>query len=127
LSQLVRVLSDKMPARQLESVMKQVGQGLAATVPHPAGNARERIAGAVTILKSLGSHADLSEADGKFLISGNGCPISKAVAANARSCVAMESFLSKLTGLPVYEHCDHGEHPSCRFEIVVPANERTRS
>jgi predicted ArsR family transcriptional regulator len=121
LSQLVRVLTDRMPARQLESIMKRVGQGLAGTVPHPAGTARERIAGAVNILKSLGSHAALNEVDGKFVISGNGCPISKAVTVNARSCVAMESFLSRLTGLPVTEQCDHGAHPSCRFEIEVPA------
>jgi len=116
-----------MPARQLDLIMKRVGQGLAATVPPPAGNARERVAGALAVLKSLGSHAVLNEVGGKFVITGNGCPISKAVTVNARSCVAMESFLGRLTGLPVTERCDHGAHPSCRFEIDVPANERTSS
>jgi predicted ArsR family transcriptional regulator len=127
LSQLIRVLSDRIPARQLDSIMKRVGQGLAATVPAPDGSARERVAGAMHVLRSLGSHADLAEVDGKFVITGHGCPISKAVAANARSCVAMESFLAKLTKLPVTEHCNHGEHPSCRFEIDLPAAEGRRS
>lgn len=126
LSQLVSVLSDRLPARQLESIMKRVGQGLAATVPLPPGSARERIAGAVNILRSLGSHAEVSEARGTFVITGNGCPISKAVSVNARSCVVMESFLGRLTGLPVTEHCDHGAHPSCRFEIELPLQERQK-
>lgn len=126
LSQLVKVLSDGLPSRQLESIMKRVGQGLAATVPHPIGNARERIAGALNVLKSLGSRADVSEGDGKYVITGNGCPISKAVSVDVRSCLVMESFLSTLTGLPVTESCNHGNRPSCRFEITLPAGERRK-
>jgi hypothetical protein len=33
----------------------------------------------------------------------------------------MEALLKDLTGLPVAERCNHGEHPSCRFEIKIPA------
>jgi predicted ArsR family transcriptional regulator len=126
LSQLVKVLSDGTPARQMESLMKKVGQGLAATVPLPIGNARERIAGAVNVLKSLGSRADVSEEDGKFVVTGNGCPISKAVTVDVRSCLAMESLLGTLTGLPVTERCNHGNRPNCRFEITLPAGERRK-
>jgi predicted ArsR family transcriptional regulator len=127
LSQLVKVLSDGMPAKQMESLMKQVGQGLAATVPLPIGNARERIAGAVNVLKSLGSRADVSEEDGKFVVTGNGCPISKAVTVDVRSCLVMESLLGTLTGLPVSERCNHGNRPNCRFEITLPAEERRKA
>ena len=123
LSQLVRVLSDGVPARKFESIMKQVGKGLAAAVPPPRGSARERIAGAVTILKSLGARADMTEAGGKIVIAGNGCPISKVVSVNERSCLIMESFLGALTGLQVTEHCDQGAHPGCRFDIALPAKE----
>jgi predicted ArsR family transcriptional regulator len=110
----------------MESLMKRVGQGLAATVPLPIGNARERIAGAVNVLKSLGSRADVSEEDGKFVVTGNGCPISKAVTVDVRSCLVMESLLGTLTGLPVTERCNHGNRPNCRFEITLPAGERRK-
>jgi predicted ArsR family transcriptional regulator len=126
LSQLVKVLSEGVPARQFETIMKRVGKGLAATVPQPLGDARERIAGAVTVLKSLGARADMSEGNGMFFVTGNGCPISKAVSVDTRSCLVMESFLSALTGLPVTEHCNHGNRPSCRFEIALPAGERRK-
>lgn len=126
LSQLVKVLSDGVPAKQLESIMMRVGQGLAAAVPKPLGDPRERIAGAMDVLKSLGSRADVSEENGKFVITGNGCPISKAVSADVRSCLIMESFLGTLTGLPVAERCNHGNRPSCRFEITLPAGEKRK-
>jgi hypothetical protein len=55
-----------------------------------------------------------------MVIKGNGCPISRMVETDIRSCAVMESFLAGFTGLPVTEHCEHGERPSCRFEITVP-------
>jgi predicted ArsR family transcriptional regulator len=65
--------------------------------------------------------AEVSEERGKIIISSYGCPIAEAVTADVRSCIAMEALLQDLTGLPVTERCDHGEHPSCRFEIKIPA------
>lgn len=120
LSQLVRVLADRMPSRQFKSVMKDVGRGMAAAVARPAGSARERVAGALKILQSLGSNAKVSDEGRKIVIMGNGCPISRVVEIDERSCAVMESFLAGFTGLPVTERCDHGERPSCRFEITVP-------
>jgi predicted ArsR family transcriptional regulator len=120
LSQLVRVLGDRMPSKQFESIMKDVGRGMAAAVARPEGSARERVAGAVKVLQSLGSIATVSDEGGKIVIKGNGCPISRAVEADERSCAVMESFLAGFTGLPVTERCDHGERPNCRFEITVP-------
>jgi predicted ArsR family transcriptional regulator len=69
----------------------------------------------------LGSVAELTEENGKVIISSYGCPIAEAVTADARSCIAIEALLKELTGLPVAERCDHGERPSCRFEIKVHA------
>ncbi len=119
LSRLVRVLSERMRPRQLEAVMRDVGRGIADTAPRPAGDARERVAGAVKFLASLGSLAEVSEEKGKIVIRGHGCPISRAVEADVRSCKAMESLLGRLTGLPVTERCDHGARPSCRFELEL--------
>jgi predicted ArsR family transcriptional regulator len=71
-------------------------------------------------LKILGSDAEMTETSGTIIISSYGCPIAEAVIADARSCLAMETLLKELAGLPVTEHCDHSEHPSCRFEIKLP-------
>jgi hypothetical protein len=63
----------------------------------------------------------MREENGKVIVSGYGCPIAHAVHADVRSCIAMETLLKELTGLPVTERCDHGAHPSCRFEIKLAA------
>lgn len=121
LSHLVRVLAEKLDKTEFRTIMRELGQRLASSVPQPSGEPRERVISALKFLKVLGSAADLTEEDGKIVISSYGCPIAGAVSADARSCIAMEALLKELTGLPVTEHCDHGEHPSCRFEIKIPS------
>lgn len=121
LAGLVKVLSERVPPREFKTVMKELGKELASSVPKPAGDARQRVAGAVRYLKSLGSLAEAAEEDGKIVIKGNGCPISQVTAHDSRACLAMESLLGSLTGLPVAERCEHGGHPRCRFEITLPS------
>ncbi len=121
LSHLTHVLAQKLSQTEFRTVMRELGQRLASTVPRPTGDPRERIMGALKFLKMLGSVAEVTEEKGKIIISSYGCPIAEAVTADVRSCIAMEALLEDLTGLPVAERCDHSEHPSCRFEIKIPA------
>ena len=121
LSQLTHVLAHKLSQKEFKTVMRELGQRLASSVPRPSGDPRDRIAGALKFLKMLGSVTEVTEGKGKIIISSYGCPIAEAVNADVRSCIAMEALLQDLTGLPVAERCDHGEHPSCRFEIKMPA------
>ena len=121
LSHLVRVLAQRLSQDEFRIVMRELGQRLARAVPRTSGDPRERIRGALKFLKMLGSVAEMTEANGKVVISSYGCPIAEAVTADARSCIAIEALLKELTGLPVAERCDHGERPICRFEIKVPA------
>ncbi len=120
LSHLTHVLAQKLSQTEFKTVMRELGQRLARAVPRPSGDPRERIEGALKFLRMLGSVAEMTEENGRVVISSYGCPIAEAVAADARSCLAMEALLKDLTGFPVSEHCDHGAHPSCRFEIALP-------
>jgi predicted ArsR family transcriptional regulator len=121
LAHLTRVLAKKLSQTEFKSVMRELGERLAGSAPRPSGDPRERVTAALKFLKTLGSPAEVSEEKGKMVISSFGCPIAEAVSADARSCFAMEALLKDLTGLPVSEHCAHGAHPSCRFEIKMPA------
>ena len=121
LSHLVRVLALKLTPDEFGMVMRELGQRLAEAVPRPSGEPRARIRAAVKFLKTLGSVAEMTDVSGNVVVSSYGCPIAEAVNADGRSCIAMESLLEALTGLPVAERCDRGERPRCRFEIKVPA------
>ncbi len=121
LSHLIHVLAQKLSPTEFRTVMRELGQRLANAAPRTNGDPGERITGALKFLKMLGSVAEVTEERGKIVISSYGCPIAGAVTADVRSCIAMEALLEDLTELPVAERCDHGEHPSCRFEIKIPA------
>ncbi|MGA2108466.1 MAG: ArsR family transcriptional regulator [Syntrophorhabdales bacterium] len=114
---LVDVLADEMSPEEFYDVMKKLGHRLAASRPRPARDLRERIDDAAAFYQALGGMAEIEEEGKKLIIKGYGCPLAEAVASHAGICVAMESLMSELIGVPVRQKCDRGETPSCRFEV----------
>jgi len=127
LSNLIHVLADRLSHKEFIAVMQELGQRLAGSTARPSGNPRERIQSALKFLRGLGSLVQTAEEDGNVIITGSVCPISRAVAADARACTAIETLLHELTGLPVEEHCNRGERQSCRFTVKMPTRKETVS
>ncbi len=127
LSNLIHVLAEKLPHEEFMAVMQQLGRRLAGLTTRPSGNPQERIQTALKFLRGLGSLVQMTEDDGNVVISGHVCPIARAVAADARTCTAVETLLRELIGLPVEEHCNHGELQSCRFIVKMPKKKETVS
>ncbi len=125
LANLVDVLADQMSPKEFRTVMKKLGQKLAASRPRPARNLRERVEDAVKFYESLGGLAEIEEEGKRLIIKGYGCPLAEAVAAHAGICVAMESLMSELIGVPVHQRCDRGKTPSCLFEVELPRTTKT--
>ncbi len=121
-SDLLRVLSRKLSGAEYTGVMRELGRQIALSAPKTTGEPRERVSDALQFLRMLGSSAEMEEEKGRIVISSPGCPFARGVSADARFCLAVESLLHELTGLPVTEKCDHGDHPSCRFDIKLPAS-----
>ncbi len=127
LSNLIHVLANKLSHEEFIAVMQQLGRGLAGSTARPSGSPRERIETALQFLRKLGSLVQMTEEDGNLIITGHVCPIARAVAADARACTIIEALLRELTGLPVEEHCNHGERPGCRFIVKMPRKRETVS
>ena len=121
LANLVEVLADSMSQQEFRTVMKKLGQKIANARPRPARNLRERVEYAVKFYEALGGLADIEEEGEKLIIKGHGCPLSEAVSAHAGICIAIESLMTELIGVPVHRRCDRGEKPSCRFEVDISA------
>jgi predicted ArsR family transcriptional regulator len=120
LDQIVTVLSERLPTRLLNAIMRQTGRELAR--PHLAEinpeNTRERVKIALNILKELGGSARLDEINGKQMIHGrNGCPLAAVTANHPEACLIVEAMLHKVVGKPVKTCCRHGEIPHCCFEV----------
>src|SRR5512143_1530152 len=120
LSQLVQVLADKLSNEQFSATIQELGVRLAGLAPRSSGTLKERLRNTVTFLESLGSMVDFTEKKGKIIIKGYGCPITGAVEADGRFCIAMAAMIGKLVGLPATEKCKRDNEPACCFEIKLP-------
>ncbi len=125
LAHLIHVLAGKLSHEEFMAVMQELGKRLAGSAAGSGGNPRERIQAAFNFLKGLGPFGQMTEENGNVVITNPVCPISRAVAADARACTAIETLLRESTGLPVEEHCSRGKRQSCRFTIKVPREDKS--
>jgi predicted ArsR family transcriptional regulator len=117
LTQLLQVLTLRLPPSEFQGVMHEVGRGLMGGHVLPRGNLGERVRGASALLNDLGGLTDVVEENGGYLIRGHGCPLAAATANHPEACSALESLLSEFVGEPVTKCCDRYGRSGCCFEI----------
>ena len=122
LTQLVGVLSERMEPAELEALLREVGHRLAASRGTATGDLRARADTAATVLTELGGIVDVEEAGGALTLRGFSCPLADAVRAHPSTCQAVQSLVAQLLGAPVYECCDKGDRPHCRFTVQATAS-----
>jgi predicted ArsR family transcriptional regulator len=128
LTQLVDVFAEGMPADQLENMLRQAGQRLAhelAGADGVGGGLRSRVAKASDMMNEhLGALTHV-EANGGFVIKGAGCPLAALTGKHRGACLAMESFVAEIVGVPVRECCERADGPRCCFEIQSRSSRRS--
>jgi predicted ArsR family transcriptional regulator len=124
LTQLLHVLADHMPRRQLDSILREVGRGLMTGRAMPRGTLAERVLAASALLNDLGGVTDVEEKAGHLLIQGHGCPLAAATAKYPEACNALESLLSEFVGNPVTKCCDRYDRTHCCFEVAIGSKAR---
>ncbi len=120
LTHLVEVFAEALPAQQVEALLRRAGKGLANELSggkRPAGGLKARVAAASTLLNEhLGALTHV-EGNGGIGIRGAGCPLAALTGKHRGVCLAVESLVADMVGVPVRECC-HREHaPRCCFEI----------
>lgn len=118
LSELLAVMSARLPADIVDQILDEVGRELAEThFPQPASGLEERLERIVEFLGQLGGLARL-ERDGEgYVLAGASCPIAATVRAHPQACRSVTSLLGSATGADIREVCEKGPSPRCRFEI----------
>lgn len=130
LTQLLHVLAARMPRRQFDAIMREVGRGLMPGRTMPHGTLRERVLAASDLLNNLGGITEAEEEGSHFVIRGHGCPLAAATAEYPEACNALESLLSEFVGQPVVKCCDRYNRQHCCFEVPhgpVSAGRASRS
>lgn len=121
LTQLVRVFAEGLPAGQVDELLRKAGRRLAEELSRgrrPSGNLRSRVVMASEMMNDeLGATTHV-EGNGRMVIRGVGCPLAALTGKNPGVCLAMESLVTEIVGVPVHECCDREERPRCCFEIL---------
>lgn len=122
LTHLVDVFAESLPAQQLETLLRQTGRALAnEMIPQKisSGGLKQRVGKASELMNEhLGALTQV-ESNGGISIRGAGCPLSALTGKHPGVCLAIETFVSEIVGVPVRECCDRENRPRCCFEIQV--------
>jgi predicted ArsR family transcriptional regulator len=120
LTHLVDVFAAGLPADQLETLLRQAGRKLADELPQgnrAARNLGARVAMASELMNDQLGATTHVEGNGGYVIRGFGCPLAALTGKHPGVCLAMESLVTEVVGVPVRECCDRSERPQCCFEI----------
>ena len=115
---VVDALLAELPSNQSDAILRRVGHDLASQLGGRASGDRDaRVRAAAAVLQGLGADVDVIEVDGALRIQGAGCPLSSAVQAQPRVCLAVETLVADVCGESARSCCDHGSRPRCCFAI----------
>jgi predicted ArsR family transcriptional regulator len=115
---LTKAIGERLDARAARSVFADAGRQLADTIPSDVtGSVAARATACAALIESLGGQVQIKHATGRATLVGTGCPLAAAVREEPGTCTIIEALLARHAGVRVVQHCDHGEHPRCRFEL----------
>lgn len=119
LTELVGVLAEALAAERVDTLMRQVGEGLAGRLAprkRPAGLRARVVLASNLINEHFGATTGVEE-NGSYVIRGVACPLASLTGKHPSVCLAMESLVMNVVGSQVHECCDRTGRPQCCFEI----------
>jgi predicted ArsR family transcriptional regulator len=119
LYQLLDVLSERKPAGEVETLLREVGRRMAAQWKIPPGELRVRLEAAVEVLNELGGLMERETGEETLCIRGYRCPFATVVLEHPEVCHLAEALLTELVGVPVQEQCERTGPVPCRFVVPV--------
>jgi predicted ArsR family transcriptional regulator len=120
LTHLVDVFADALPPDQLEALLRRTGNALAQELSQGkriAGSVKSRAKAVSEMLNVHLGALTRVESNGRIVIRGAGCPLAALTGKHRGVCLALESLVTAIVGVPVHECCDRHERPQCCFEM----------
>lgn len=120
LTHLIDAFVHGLPPHQLETMLQKAGRTLAQELlrgKRPAGNLASRVGIVSEMMNEQLGTVTYVEGNGGYVIRGVGCPLAALTGKHPGVCLAMESLVAEVLGVPVRECCDRSKRPQCCFEI----------
>ena len=118
LAALLESLAERLPAEDVDHILRDVGRRLSRSDPSARRSLETRVRAAAAMLTSLGAEIDVERTGDGFILRGYACPLSAVVRKEPRACHVVEELVSALVDAPVRECCDRSSSPRCRFEVL---------
>ena len=120
LRNLLDELRDRLPADQLEEVVRATGHRFAKQFRPvgPGARPEERVDRAVGVLHEMGGCCERGAANGTVTLTCSVCPLAVAVEGHPEVCRLVETLLADVVGTPVRHRCQ-ADPPRCAFEIQL--------
>jgi predicted ArsR family transcriptional regulator len=129
LTHLVGVFAEALPAHQLETLLRLTGKRLAGDLARGkpvAGPVKSRAGAASEMLNEHLGAMTRVEGNGGIVIRGVGCPLAALTGKHRGVCLALETVVAEIVGVPVRECCERDGRPRCCFEIQKGHARRSR-
>ncbi|MEP6731166.1 MAG: ArsR family transcriptional regulator [bacterium] len=118
LAALLESLVARLPAMQVDDILRDAGRRLAPPDGATRRSLDARVRAAAALLTALGAEIDVERTDEGYLLRGYACPLAAAVRSDPRACHVVEELVSEIVGAPVRECCDRSNGARCRFEVL---------
>jgi predicted ArsR family transcriptional regulator len=99
------------------ALFDEASQSADASPPSP-------LKAAVRALEMLGRPVKVTKRGTARMLSTQCCPLGAVSRRSENACVIVESMLANASGLPVYQACDRGDLPRCRFVVDEDSKRR---
>jgi predicted ArsR family transcriptional regulator len=119
LDQLLDVLSERTPADEVETLLREVGRRIATQWTIPPGDLRVRLDEAAEVLNELGGLMERESEGETMCIRGYRCPFAAVVQEHPEVCDLAETLVTELVGVPMQEKCGRTGPEPCRFVVLA--------
>jgi predicted ArsR family transcriptional regulator len=119
LDQLLDVLSERTPADEVETLLREVGRRIATQWTIPPGDLRVRLDEAAEVLNELGGLMERETEGETMCIRGYRCPLAAVVQEHPEVCDLAETLVTELVGVPMQEQCGRTGPEPCRFVVLA--------
>lgn len=124
LTRLLDVLAARLPGRELEAIMREVGRLMLDGRERPAGTIENRVRQASALFNELGGLTTVEHAETELLIRSHGCPFVATTERHPAACSAVEMLFSDFIGAPVETCCEREGRMRCCFSVARPSPSR---
>ena len=114
---LVEELMRRNGRERVVETLRLVGRRIAGSTPKGA-DLKQRVQRAARLFEELGTDVEVQRTADGWRLQGYGCPLSAVTSEHEEVCELGKAMIEEITGAPVTECCERGDHPRCAFAIA---------